>query len=68
MNHIIDQDAIDDAHSLITSSNVTAPAILLKRPTPIDQIPKWGLKPVPSRSTPREETDGRSRLLDLRTS
>lgn len=50
MTHIIDEDLIDDAKSLIAPPTEAPPAIWLKRPTPVEKLPRWGVRPVASRS------------------
>jgi hypothetical protein len=56
MNHIIDQDDLTDAISSVRpTEDRPAPAVEIRRPTPIGEIPRWGLKPVPPRSRRRLE-------------
>jgi hypothetical protein len=46
----LDDDLIDLHDALAPTEDRPAPAVVLPRPTPVTEIPRWGLRPVAIRS------------------
>ena len=50
-NHHLDDDDLIDLHdALAPTEDRPAPTVELPRPKPITEVPRWGVRPVASRS------------------
>ena len=55
-NHHLIDDPIDLDDALAPTEDRPAPTVELPRPKPITEVPRWGVRPVASRSARPLET------------